>query len=1509
MGPMYKRWFDRLQFRHQLSLIFIGGILVLTLATSFVVSNVSTSIITTQQVKQGLQVTESLASQSELALLYQSAESARDIAETAINFPEVKGIRIETETHEELFQLGLDPADMRNDTTVKEPTLVAENGDYWLFAAPVMSTQEYDNQLNILPDDQQNFLLGTIRVLVGKDTQTLMQKGILRSNLSISMGLAAFLLVLLLVISRRVTKPIEQLSKTMKRAQKGDSLIRAAIDGPVDITQMQTSFNSMMEVLERRQHDLQKAMQSALESAKAKGVFAANVTHELRTPMNAVLGMLDLLLTMGLTAKQQEYVETAKTSAHALLSLIDEVLSFSEADAGKINIINQDCELAETLDDVVGLLASQALKKNVDISYVIAEDVPRRFTADQVRIRQVLINLIGNAVKFTDSGEVLISVTPSSSLANESAVSSILFTVKDSGIGIDEEDQKKIFEAFTQVDASTTKQYPGTGLGLAISRQLVELMGGHITVSSELGHGSEFSFTLPVVALDEPKDNPLLGNLQSLRVLFVSKAEGMRSFAFNSLQDLGVEAVLAKSGLDAFRVVREADAEHSIDVLIIDEDMVDIRLNDFIRIMSEEPNFTNQLTAILSNPWAAEPDSDAGSLPSLNKPLKSDSFLQLLGNHFIAREKPPVLAKPAFDIRPDNTCRVLVVDDNRANQQVAVAMLDKLGCYSEVAHNGREGVEAVLRGNFDLVLMDCNMPVMSGYDATKQVRVYEGDAAGSLPIVAMTANNSPAEADHCREVGMSDFLSKPLSLVRLREQLEKWANFSGTEVLRAAEPKATYSADGDDHKVSNNGALETVNNDSSGQGDESPLSYDLKVMDTLKDAVGDAVGSLIEAFQEDMLVYLETLDKAIADADVNKVRQIAHTIKGSASNFGAFDLVKHSKDLEDRAALNNIENAASYAKDIAAAFNVLSVDLKQEIPLLGEIDDGVVSLKEQNYRILVVDDDRSIRLLLVNAFLREDYELEEAANGMQAIEICQRRMPDLILMDAVMPEMDGFDACQSIRDIPNGADIPVLMITGLEDEESIVKAFASGATDYISKPINFSVMRQRVARLIKANKAEKHVKRLAYHDPLTSLPNRVNLMRHLPLVVEQAAAENYKFAILFLDLDRFKMINDTMGHDVGDLLLKAVADRIRNCVRDQDFIARLGGDEFTIVLEKIKSAETAAKVAEKICESLNQPFVFMRKKMFVTTSIGISIFPDNGGDVTDLIKHADSAMFKAKEKRNDYCFYQTGMEAEIAERLEMERELRQAIERHELRLFYQPKVDFATGKLIGAEALVRWEHPQEGIIAPNVFIPLAEESGLINKLSDWVLEEGARQLRAWLGKNYQLTLALNLSVKDLMAENLHTQLQDLMNRHQLPKEVLELEITESTLMNHPELMSTELAKIKQLGISVAIDDFGSGYSSLNYLKRLPVDVLKIDRSFVQDIESDSRNSAIVAGIIALAQALNMHTVAEGVETPGQRSILKELGCSSFQGYLVAKPQPAEQFEQQFLRNTETSLSH
>ncbi len=1498
MSVINKKWFDRLKFRQQLSVIFIVGILVLTLITSFVVSNVSTSIINKQQIQQGLQVTESLANQTELALLYQSAETAQDVAENAINFPEVKGIMIQTEKQEELFRLGLQAPELQQANRLKDtPVLVAENSRFWLFSAPVMSTQEYDNQLNILPDDQESFLLGHISVLVGKDTQALMQRGILQSNLIISIGLPSILLVFLLMISRRVTKPIEHLSATMKRAQKGDSLIRANIEGPVDITDMQASFNSMMEVLERRQQELHEAMQSALKSAKAKGEFAANVTHELRTPMNAVLGMLDLLLTMGLNSKQQEYVETAQSSGHRLLSLIDEVLDFSESDAGKLNIINQDCNLNKTLDDVIGLLGSEALKKQLDIGYVVDSDVPQHFSADSSRIGQVLINLLGNAIKFTDSGEVSVHVSLAESSRGRSD-SQLVFRVKDSGIGIDADDQKRIFEAFTQVDASATKEYPGTGLGLAIARQLVELMGGHISVTSDLGEGSEFRFTLPIVSLEQPASETLAPEISELRILLVSKSSVVRDFAKANLTALGAQVSAVNSGLEAFKVVRESASDQYFDMLFIDQDMVDIRLEDFIRMIRGEPQFRDKLSTVMVNPWAAGSDIAPDALIKINKPLRSNSFKELLQDGSDDEHRALATVKPRHLVRTEGSIKVLVVDDNRANQLVAVAMLDKLGCKSEVADNGREAVDLILRGDFDLVLMDCYMPVMSGYDATRQIRTYEADTAGSLPIIAMTANNSKLESTRCKEAGMNDFLPKPLSLMALQEQLEKWTTY--VEMGAPAQyPDSSHAETEDPVKLQ--AVAEPKEQYVAG------ATYDSKVMEALKEAAGDALGSLVEAFQEDMLAYIDDLQTAIKAGDAVRIRQLAHTIKGSASNFGAFDLVKYSKELEDRAALENIENAATYAGQISTAFSALSSDLQHEVPSSQPPEQTLDDNQEQSHRILVVDDDRSIRLLLANAFRREDYEIQQAADGMQAIEICRRRMPDLILMDAIMPEMDGFDACQAIRDIPHGADIPVLMITGLEDEDSIVRAFSSGATDYISKPINFSVMKQRVARLIKANKAEKHVKRLAYHDPLTNLPNRANLMQHLRLVVDQAGVENCKFAILFLDLDRFKMINDTMGHDVGDSLLKAVSDRIRNCVRGQDFIARLGGDEFTIVLEKIQSAKTAAKVAEKICHSLSQPFVFMRKKMFVTTSIGISIFPDNGGDVIDLIKHADSAMFKAKEKRNHYCFYQTGMEAEIAERLEMERELRQAIERNELVLYYQPKIDFKSGALIGAEALVRWEHATEGTIGPNVFIPLAEESGLINRLSDWVLEQGVKQLKIWIGKGYKLTLALNLSVKDLLAEELHGQLEKLMARNELPRDVLELEITESTLMNHPELMSTELVKIKELGISVAIDDFGSGYSSLNYLKRLPVDVLKIDRSFIQDIETDPNDSGIVASIITMAQTLNMTTVAEGVETEGQRKILNKLGCDSFQGYLIAKPQPADQFEQQFLLNSKTSV--
>ena len=1482
-------WFDKLRFKTQLTLVFVVGILLLASITSVVVSRISSGIIEEHQVLQGMQVTESLARQSEVALLYQSAESAEDIGRSAINFPGVKGIIIETEKSDLLFDIGvtsLGPSIIGSagarPAMSNELSLVEENDNLWKFRSPVFFSNDGIG-LGAQSTTDEEMLLGYITVIVGKDTLRLMQQSTLKNNLWVSFLGAMILLFVLLYFSHRLTRPIERLSAIMKRAQDGKKKkIRARVNGPIDITEIQDSFNSMMQVLEDRQSALELVMNSALESARVKGEFAANVTHELRTPMNAVLGMLDLLLTMGLSYKQREYVETAKSSGESLLNLIDEILDFSEGDAGKISINKHDYLLNESLDDIIGLLSSTALKKHIEIGYIVNEDVPQALHSDSVRIRQVLINLAGNGVKFTESGEVSIHVSVDRDITNSKeseGLTQLKFVVKDTGIGVSREDQSRVFDAFTQVDSSNTKEYQGTGLGLAISAQIVEMMGGDIFVSSEVGIGSEFGFTLPIQTRQAPEEPPIYKELDGINALFISASDILNTVADQKLRALGLGVKFARCGSEALELIRESSASERFDILFVDEEISDIKVSDFIGFVKKEENFGQRLAVMLSNPWAIDPQVRELSLPRLNKPLRSNSFNDLLVKYFVTEHLSESEEYQLVEESQGNTCKVLVVDDNRANQQVAMAMLEKLNCQVSVAENGQKALERVSREHYDLILMDCNMPVMNGYDATEKIRELEGDKAGTLPIIAMTANNSSAEEEYCKDVGMNDFLPKPLSLSGLSEKLERWVSCQFKSVPQRQpsspamikQPESVYRS----------------------------LSYDVKVIAALREAVGEVVSSMISAFVEDTPVYLEKLRTAAIEQNARHVREMAHTIKGSAANFGAHELVGLSKILEDRAARDDLNRVVDHVARISDAFDILKDDLKQEIAPVNQTV-KVPFKHNQHSRILVVDDDRTMRMALVDAFLKENYEVEEASNGMHALNICKRRMPDLVLMDAVMPELDGFDACQMIRDTAQGADIPVLMVTALEDEDSIVRAFSSGATDYIAKPINFSVMKQRVARLIKANKAEKDVKKLAYHDPLTGLPNRAQLKQQIRIIVNRAALEKQRFAILFLDLDRFKMINDTMGHDAGDLLLKAVADRIRHCVRETDFIARLGGDEFTIVLENIESPEGASSVAEKICRSVGQPFVFMQQKMFVTTSIGISIFPDDGEDVSALIKHADSAMFCAKEKRNNFCFYEQGMEAEIAKRLKLEQELRKAIDEDELVLHYQPQVNLKTGELIGAEALVRWQHPVKGLVSPEVFIPLAEESGLINQLSDWVLENAVVQLKRWIQKGHQLTLAVNLSAKDLMAEELHSKLHDLVQRNSLPKRVLELEITESTLMDHPELMITEINKIKRMGITIAVDDFGSGYSSLNYLKRLPVDVLKIDRSFISDIESDPSDSAIVAGIIGLAKSLKMKTVAEGVETEEQRQILETLGCDNYQGYLFSKPLTARSFSRKFL---------
>ncbi len=433
---------------------------------------------------------------------------------------------------------------------------------------------------------------------------------------------------------------------------------------------------------------------------------------------------------------------------------------------------------------------------------------------------------------------------------------------------------------------------------------------------------------------------------------------------------------------------------------------------------------------------------------------------------------------------------------------------------------------------------------------------------------------------------------------------------------------------------------------------------------------------------------------------------------------------------------------------------------------------------------------------------------------------------------------------------------------------------------------------------------ETRLQFLAYHDALTHLPNRVQLQDQCKEAMLRAHRHGKQVGVLFIDLDRFKTINDSLGHAMGDRLLKAVAERLKKCVRETDTIARAGGDEFTILLDEINEPQDAAVAAEKLLSALSKPFTLGDHELVISASIGISCYPEDGGDTQILLKNADAAMYRAKEQgRNAYCFFSAEMNAHALETLVLTNGLRLALERNELLLHYQPRVDLTTGRIAGVEALIRWQHPERGLIPPVHFIPLAEETGLIVPIGEWVLKTACKQMRIWRDSSMpHFRMAVNLSVRQLRQAELAQRIASVLSETGLDADSLELEITESMIMQDPEETVKVLAELNAIGIALAIDDFGTGYSSLSYLKRFPIDYLKIDQSFVRGIPADADDVAITKTIIAVAKSLELRLIAEGIETHEQLAFLKAEGCKEGQGYLFSKPLPAENLEQLLREN-------
>ncbi|MEI9937595.1 MAG: EAL domain-containing protein [Pseudomonadota bacterium] len=688
-------------------------------------------------------------------------------------------------------------------------------------------------------------------------------------------------------------------------------------------------------------------------------------------------------------------------------------------------------------------------------------------------------------------------------------------------------------------------------------------------------------------------------------------------------------------------------------------------------------------------------------------------------------------------------------------------------------------------------------------------------------------------------------------------------------------------------------------------------------------------------------------------------------------------------------------------------------------------------------RILIVDDDQSVRLIVSAALQSDDHELADACDGREALAILPGFRPHLVLLDVMMPRLDGYRTCAVLRTTALAADIPVLMMTGLGDEIAIEKACKCGATDFISKPFNRVILRKRVRYLLRAGEIlqqwraserrlrdahqlarlgdwqwdpvtqtltisdearaalgvpsdcdslaglldclrasdrprvrslldgpgscrplsiehdillkggeerslhheivcfdddatqrrvltgtvqdvselrlnQQRVLRLAFFDELTGLPNRAGLYQQLELVLEVAHAIGGSGTVFCVDLDGFKRVNDTLGHDAGDQLLRETKDRLIGCLEqyrqppmshESASVARLSGDEFVLVAPQLREPAAVDALAGKVLSAIQRPFILGTQDVFLSASIGIASFRLSAGDgrqageAEALLRDADAAMYEARERGGSrFVHYSEAWKERARARLDLESRLRRALERNEFELFYQPKVDCSSRAVLGVEALLRWRCPEVGLIPPMDFVPLAEECGLIVPIGEWVLHQACLQACTWLGRGWDFAMAVNLAARQFRDRDLVALIRQTLTGTGMPPTLLELELTEGTLMDDVKHASSVLAELRQMGVRIAIDDFGTGYSSLSYLRSLPVDTLKIDRSFVRDVTENQDSAAICAAIIGVSKSLRLNVVAEGVETEAQFAFLAAHRCEEIQGYLISRPLAADAFE-------------
>lgn len=611
------------------------------------------------------------------------------------------------------------------------------------------------------------------------------------------------------------------------------------------------------------------------------------------------------------------------------------------------------------------------------------------------------------------------------------------------------------------------------------------------------------------------------------------------------------------------------------------------------------------------------------------------------------------------------------------------------------------------------------------------------------------------------------------------------------------------------------------------------------------------------------------------------------------------------------------------AQDTATADsqqNYKPAAIKSTTPVLNTTEEEQAALSSS--WILIVDDEPVIRCLLEQTIKGYGFKATAVDNGQAALEFLQNdQLPDLVLLDVVMPKMNGFAVCTALRSRSETKHIPIVMLTSLKDDDSIQHAYQAGATDFLTKPINFSMLRHRLNYILRATRtanklraSEQQVRQMAFIDNVTGLPNRALLSNRLEQALAQAKANQNLAAVLFLDLDHFKRVNDTLGHAAGDELLRKVARRLKACVRSSDtvlqefiheqdtdhpkpaqnLVARLGGDEFVVILNEIQQPEDVAIVAQRMNTALAKPIQIKGRQVQIGCSIGMSIYPIDGNNSTELLKNADAAMYHAKHQgRNRFEFYGESLNQRSQQRDSLEQRLQQALEQEQFVLHYQPRITLATGQVSGVEVLLRWLQQDNHLILPKTFFELTEESNLPISIGSWVFQTACQQAQTWQDK--KLSLAINLSTTQFKCSTLKDIIASALAKTKLAPEQLEVEITEQTLLQDNELTAQRLKQLKQLGIQIAVDNFGSDHTSLHTLQQWPIDIVKLSGALLPTLDKPKSTSAaaMLSTVIDFSHKLDKTVIATGVEKQNQLELLQSCSCDEAQGYLFSKPLSAE----------------